>query len=107
MKTEAVKMQKLIEVTIDSATDTRKVPMIEADPGDSLLFAAGDDTVSIWFPKPGVFPVSEIATRQTGDIEIEVPANAVPDTYEYAIYVHNTGKYAECNSHPVMIIKGP
>lgn len=100
-------MQKLIEVTIDDGTGMRKVPQIEVDPGDTVLFAAGDDTISVWFPEPGVFASSLIVTMQTGDIEIEIPTGATPGTYEYAIYVHTVGKYAECNSHPVMIIKGP
>ncbi len=107
MKAEAMAMQKLIEVTIEEGTGMRKVPQVEANPGDTVLFAAGDDMISIWFPEPGVFPTTEIVTMQTGDVDVEIPANATPGTYEYAIYVHTVGNYAECNSHPLMIIKGP
>ncbi len=100
-------MQKLIEVTIDEGSGMRNVPQVEADPGDVLLFSAGDDTISVWFPEPGVFPTANIVTMQTGDVEVEVPGDATPGTYEYAVYVHTAGSYAECNSHPVMIIRGP
>ncbi len=41
------------------------------------------------------------------DVEVEIPADATPGTYSYVIYVHTAGNYAECNSHPLMIIKGP
>jgi hypothetical protein len=100
-------MDKLIEVMIEPGTGLRLVPEVEAYPGDTVLFQAGDDTVSIWFPQPGVFSTTEIATMQTGDIHITIPSGATPGTYEYAIYVHTVRKYAECHSHPVMIIKGP
>ncbi len=107
MRTEAAVMQKTIEATIGLSTTVRKVPVVEADPGDMVVFSAGDDTISIWFPEPGVFPSAEIVTMQTGDVEVEIPADATPGTYSYIIYVHTAGNYAECNSHPLMIIKGP
>lgn len=107
MRTEAVIMQELIPARIDVGSSVRKVPVIVADPGDTVLFAAGDDTISVWFPEPGVFETTEIVTMRTGDIEIPVPEGATPGTYRYVIYVHNATSFAECNSHPVMIIKKP
>ena len=107
MISEVAVMNERIPAAIALSTTVRRVPVVEADPGDTVVFSAGSDTISVWFPEPGVFPTSEIVTMQTGDIEVEVPTNATPGTYSYVIYVHTAHNYAECNSHPLMIIKGP
>ncbi|MCD4690982.1 hypothetical protein K8S17_05915 [bacterium] len=100
-------MYKTVEVAIDRSNDVRRVPEVEAGAQDTVVFQAGSDTISIWFPKSGVFSTTEIVTEQTGNIEVPIPSGATPGTYSYAIYVHNVNKYAEGNSHPIMIIEEP
>jgi hypothetical protein len=114
MKTEVVKMEKLIEVTIDPGTGMRYVPHLTVSPGDTVLLHAGSDIMSVWFPEPGVFATTEVVATQTGDIEVLIPSDATLGTYEYSIYVHNlpeppegSSRYTTSNSHPVMIVKNP
>ena len=113
MKTEVTRMEKLIEVVIDSETGMRYVPHLTANPGDTVLLHAGTDTVSVWFPEPGVFETTEIVSMQTGEVEVLIPSDATPGTYEYSIYVHNIdplegiSRYTTSDSHPVLIIEDP
>lgn len=114
MKTEVARMNKLIEVTFDSETGMRYVPHLTVNPGDTVLLHAGDDTVSVWFPEPGVFATTEIVSMQTGEIEVPIPSDATLGAYEYSIYVHNlsepaegSSRYTTSDSHPVMIVKEP
>ncbi len=107
-------MNKLIEVTFDSATGMRYVPHLTVNPGDTVLLHAGDDTVSVWFPEPGVFATKEIVSMQTGEIEVLIPADAAVGTYEYSIYVHDlpepvegSSRYTASDSHPVLIVEEP
>ncbi len=105
--------QKLHRVEVPiviGADDVPQVPKVRVRPATIVVFLAGDETVSISFPKPGVFPTTEIATMQTENIEVWIPSSARRGPYEYVIFVHGVGKhgkYAECNSHPVMIVESP
>jgi hypothetical protein len=114
MKTEVARMNKLIEVTVDAGTGMRYVPHLTVNPGDTVLLHAGDDTVSVWFPEPGVFATTEIVSMQTGEIEVLIPSDATVGTYEYSIFVHNlpepaegSSRYATSDSHPVLIVEEP
>ena len=107
-------MNRLIEVTLDSTTGMRYVPHLTVNPGDTVLLHAGDDTVSVWFPEPGVFATTEVVSMQTGEIQVLIPSDATPGTYEYSIYVHNlpvpvegSSRYTTSDSHPVMIVEYP
>lgn len=105
--TETVTTETTVDVTIDTSTSVPWVPVVTVKPGDFVLFHANLETVSISFPDAGVFPTTEIVTMQTGDITVWIPSDATLGEYEYAIYVHSVGEYAECHSHPVMIVEGP
>jgi len=103
----SVQNPKTVEVAIGLQGDDPYVPPAEADPGDTILWHAGDDTVSIWFPDDDVFASREIVSRGSGDIEIQIPGTAAPGNYHYAVFNHDMKKFATGGSHPIMIIKGP
>jgi len=100
-------VQKTVDVPITIENDVPMVAQAEAGPGDTIVWHAGSDTVSIWFPGDGVFASRELATRGTGDIEIAVEETAPEGTYRYAVFSHGKQVFAEGGSHPVMIIKKP
>ena len=95
------------EATLASEKGELKVTPLEANPGDTLRWKAGNRTVSIWFPTQGVFSAPAIANRGTGDIEITVPLTAKSGTYKYAIYCHESYQFATCTSHPKLVIPVP
>ena len=100
----------MVKVPIDTSADVPLVPKVRVRPGSIVVFQAGDQTVSISFLASGVFPTTAIVTSQTGNISVWLPPDADYGTYEYAIYVHGAGKhgkYAECQSHPIMIVESP
>jgi hypothetical protein len=102
-----VQNPKTVEIPITVEDDIPIVAPAEAAPGDTIVWHAGSDTVSIWFPNAGVFDVRELSNRSTGDIEIPVPETATEGTYRYAVFSHGKGDFAQGGSHPVMIIKRP
>lgn len=114
MKTEVARMNKLIEVTVLEGTGMRYVPHLTVNPGDTVLLHAGAETISVWFPEPGVFATTEIVSMQTGEIEVSIPSDAALGAYEYSIYVHNLpepaegdSRYTTSDSHPVLIVEEP
>ena len=84
-----------------------KVPRCAAKQGDTVCWQVGNRTVSIWFPMAGVFESPTLAWKQTGEITVVIPPDARDGEYEYVIYCHDTDEFAECNSHPIMVIPGP
>lgn len=98
---------KTVQVAITLEDEIPIVGPAEAAPGDTVIWQAGDDTVSIWFPNAGVFQSRELCCRGTGDIEMVVPESAVEGTYRYAVFSHDKGDFAQGGSHPVMIIRKP
>jgi hypothetical protein len=95
------------ETTLETVQGVLKVDVLYADPGDKLRWNAGNRTVSIWFPTAGVFSAPALANHATGNIEITVPRTAKRGTYKYVIYCHDTDEFAECRSHPKLIIPVP
>ena len=102
-----VQNPKTVEAPITLVEELPTVAPVEAAPGDTIVWQAGSDTISIWFPSTGVFSSRELTNRGTGDIAVEVPETATEGTYRYALFSHGKADFARGGSHPVMIIKKP
>ena len=98
---------KEVKVPLTSDRGKLKVPPIEAHRGDRIVWETDNRNVSIWFPTSGVFPVPALAHKKRGNVVATVPWEATPGKYQYVIYCHDTDEFAECNSHPIMVIPGP
>ncbi len=96
-----------VEIPITLEGDTLKAAPAEAAPGATVVWQAGSDTVSIWFPEDDVFGTRELTNRSTGDIEHTVSGDAAEGSYRYAIFSHGKGDFVQGGSHPVLIIKKP
>ena len=92
-----------IRLTTDES-GAHRVGSHTAKQGEEVTWDPGDLTVTIWFPRPGVFSEAslEIAKGQTGSMT--VLSDAPVGEHEYSIYCHDTRKFFEGNSHPVMLI---
>lgn len=98
------------------ASQTRlRIGVIEADAGGTAVWNVGDKTVSIWFPKQGVFDKEVIVERVRGDangeIRVKVPLTPITQgpsrQYKYCMYCHDDDEFVEWHSHPIMVIPKP
>jgi plastocyanin len=96
-----------VEVPVALANDHLTVAPCAVQPGDRVRWLAGEHTVSIWFPKAGVFPAPALAVHKSGDIEITVPRNARPGRYQYIVYCHDSDRFGMTDELPVMEVKEP
>ncbi|MBD3366795.1 MAG: hypothetical protein GF405_01320 [Candidatus Eisenbacteria bacterium] len=98
---------KTVQIPITVVDEIPVAAPAEAAPGDTVVWQAGSDTVSIWFPHEDVFESRELTNRSTGDIGVTVPDEAEDGEYRYAIFSHGKNDFVQGGSHPVMIIKKP
>ena len=98
---------RFVDVPLTTQSGVLRVPPVHANQGDTLRWKVDNRTVSIWFPTAGVFPAPVLAARKSGDIDVTIPRTAKSGTYHYVIYCHDTDEFAECESHPKLIIPVP
>ncbi|MBD3348179.1 MAG: hypothetical protein GF400_03150 [Candidatus Eisenbacteria bacterium] len=91
---------------VEAKEGTGRVAECQVKRGDEVVWDAGGTHITVWFPQRGVFPKSGIDIR-SGKGSLTVKEDAPEGTYHYAIYCHDTKRFLEGNSHPVMIVKGP
>lgn len=103
----AMTIKKSVDIPITTVEGRARIPSATAKPGDTIVWHAGTETVSIWFPRPDVFETRELADRATGDIEVVLPETAADGEFHYAVFSHDKGDFGEGNSHPILIIEKP
>jgi plastocyanin len=106
-QTAVPKAPAVREVTLVTEDGVLRVNECYANPGDTIRWKADNRKVSIWFPTPGVFSAPALTNKSTGNIDVKVPFEAKNGTYYYVIYCHDTDEFAECASHPKLVIPVP
>ena len=106
-QTASPKPPEVRDVTLVTEHGVLRVNECYANRGDTIRWKADNRKVSIWFPTPGVFSAPALANKATGDIAVKVPFEAKDGTYHYVIYCHDTDEFAECASHPKLVIPAP
>ena len=95
--------------------NTRKTPRPRYRVGTVTLYltrgdefewkAPPDEDTTLWFPPGNPFGLTNPVTIGQGAAQVFTPlSSATPGTYEYTVYYHKTGTFAEGSSPPKIVI---